>query len=374
MEEPIKYERRYELDWLRILAVILLFFYHSAKFFDMTDFHINNNEQDLGMTIFVAVLSVWLMPLFFLISGMAIFYSFRKRNAGVFVKERFKRIMIPFLFGILLLLSIHSYFEGVHKWGVTESYFEYYAFRYFRLDVFPYMGYYLWYLLILFIFSIIGLPLFLYFRKEENHGKIEKLTSFIKKPGAILLLGVPLVLSELITYALGLASFAYAGWQLPSYFIIVFYGFIFASDEQFREIMEKNVIFCLVVVPILTILVLLSYITGLLILFPILLAFAGVAWLTLILGLAGKFLNKKHEKLNFLNEIVLPFYILHQTIIVVIAFYIIGLEGVVFVKYLILVAIAFPITLGLVFLVRTNNVTMFLFGMRLKKKEVKLNE
>jgi hypothetical protein len=116
------------------------------------------------------------------------------------------------------------------------------------------------------------------------------------------------------------------------------------------------------------------YASGIFILSHIFLAFAGIAWLTLILGLANKYLNKKHDKLNFLNELVLPFYILHQTIIVVIAFYIIGLEGIVIVKYFILVAIALPITLGLVLLVRTNNVTRFLFGMRLKKKEVKLNE
>ena len=309
---------------------------------------------------------------------MAIFYSLRKREAGVFAKDRIKRIMIPFIFGILFLLSIHSYFEAVHKWGVTSTYFEYYAFRYFWLDIsraFNYFGYYLWYLLILFIFSIIGLPIFLYFRKEENHKKIEKLANFIKKPGAILLLGIPLVLSELITYALGLASGFYGGWQFASYFIFVIYGFLFASDEQFREIMEKNIVICAIAAPILSVLVGMMYaIIGIIILAHIFLAFAGIAWLTLILGLANKYLNKKYDKLNFLNEIVLPFYILHQTIIVVIAFFIVGLEGIVIVKYLLLVAIAFPITLGLVLLVRTNNVTRFLFGMRLKKKEVKVNE
>ena len=377
MEKKIKSERMYELDWLRILAIILLFFYHSAKVFDTTDFHINNNEQALGMTIFVGIVTAFIMPLLFLLSGMSIFYSLRKRDAGVFAKERIKRIMIPFIFGILFLLSIHSYFEGVHKWGVTSTFFEYYAFRYFWLDIsraFYYFGYYLWYLLILFIFSIVGLPIFLYFRKEENHEKIEKLAKFLKKPGAILLLGIPLVLSELITYALGLSSGYFGGWQFASYFIIVIYGFLFASDEQFREIMEKNIVICAIAALILTPLIGIMYSTGIIILVHIFLAFAGIAWLTLIIGLANKYLNKKHDKLNFLNELVLPFYILHQTIIVVIAFFIVGLEGIVIVKYLLLVAIAFPITLGLVLLVRTNNVTRFLFGMRLKKKEVKLNE
>ncbi|MHA1525543.1 MAG: acyltransferase family protein [Promethearchaeota archaeon] len=377
MGKKIKSERRYELDWLRILAIILLFFYHSAKVFDTADFHINNGERDFGLTIFVGIVTAFIMPLFFLLSGMSIFYSLRKREAGVFAKERIKRIIIPFIFGILFLLSIHSYFEAVHKWGVTSNFFEYYIFRYFWLDLLralTYFGYYLWYLLILFIFSIIGLPIFLYYRKEENHEKIEKLANFLKKPGAILLLGIPLVLSELITYALGLASAYYGGWQFASYFIIVIYGFLFASDEQFREIMEKNVVICAIVALISTPLIGIMYAAGIIILVHVFVAIAGIAWLTLIIGLASKYLNKKHDKLNFLNENVLPFYILHQTIIVAIAFFIIGMEGIVIVKYLLLVAIAFPITLGLVLLVRTNNVTRYLFGMRLKKKEVKLKE
>ena len=105
MEKQIKYERRYELDWLRVIAIVLLFFYHSAKVFDTTDFHINNNERDIGLTIFVGILTAWIMPLFFLLSGMAIFYSLRKREAGVFVKERIKRIIIPFIFGFLFVQS-----------------------------------------------------------------------------------------------------------------------------------------------------------------------------------------------------------------------------------------------------------------------------
>lgn len=65
MENTIKNERSYDLDWLRIIAIILLFFYHSAKVFDKIDFHINNNEQNIGMTIFVVIVIAFIMPLLF---------------------------------------------------------------------------------------------------------------------------------------------------------------------------------------------------------------------------------------------------------------------------------------------------------------------
>lgn len=80
MEKNTKYERRYELDWLRIIAIILLFFFHSAKFFDTDDFHINNNEQDIGMTIFVGILTTWIMPLFFPPLRNGYFLLFKKKR------------------------------------------------------------------------------------------------------------------------------------------------------------------------------------------------------------------------------------------------------------------------------------------------------
>ena len=68
IEKPVmkstKAERRYDIDWLRFSAILILFFYHSAKAFDTTFWHINNSVQEIGMTIFVGVLSMWIMPLF----------------------------------------------------------------------------------------------------------------------------------------------------------------------------------------------------------------------------------------------------------------------------------------------------------------------
>jgi hypothetical protein len=66
----------------------------------------------------------------------------------------------------------------------------------------------------------------------------------------------------------------------------------------------------------------------------------------------------------------MPFYVVHQTIIVIIGFFVVQLDLIVFLKYLIISSISFVIVLGLVMVIKQFNVTRFLFGMGLKKKQV----
>jgi len=64
---------------------------------------------------------------------------------------------------------------------------------------------------------------------------------------------------------------------------------------------------------------------------------------------------------------VLPFYILHQTVIVAIAFYVVGWNLMVIEKYLIIVLASFAMICVLLYPVRQINLLRFLFGMRLKR-------
>jgi hypothetical protein len=188
-------------------------------------------------------------------------------------------------------------------------------------------------------------------------------------PGGIYVLIIPLVLAELITYSVGLSSMSYGGWQIPSYFVILMYGYLFASDSRSKEYLEKNMRIAAVLAPISTVLILLVYAAFFnVFLWAIFLSLAGLSWLIVILGIGSRKLNFNHQRLRFLNEIVLPLYILHQTVIVVVDYYVVSLDAFVLIKYFLVIAIALPITVGLVILVRTNNITRFLFGMRLKKR------
>ncbi len=65
-----KPERRYDIDWIRILAVLLLIYSHSACIFGYPSWQVNNAQRSAGMTQFMSFTSLWHMPLLFLVSGM----------------------------------------------------------------------------------------------------------------------------------------------------------------------------------------------------------------------------------------------------------------------------------------------------------------
>ncbi len=164
---------------------------------------------------------------------------------------------------------------------------------------------------------------------------------------------------------------------MPTYLIFFILAYVVASDSQFIESIDKNGLIALIVGIITSLLIIgvfgvfgldiLVSPTGYFTLTP-LWAFNGWCWIVAILFLGRKFLSFDHKFLGLSNELVLPFYILHQTVIVAVAFFVVGMTTIVIVKYLIIVFAAFAIISLLLIPIRQINVFRFLFGLGLKKK------
>jgi hypothetical protein len=101
---------------------------------------------------------------------------------------------------------------------------------------------------------------------------------------------------------------------------------------------------------------------------PVSMAWAlnGWCWVTAILGFGRKYLSFNHKYLKTSNELVLPFYVLHQSVIVAVAFYVVELNLPVIAKYLLIILTAIPIIATLLYPVSKVNALRFLFGMRTK--------
>jgi hypothetical protein len=97
-------------------------------------------------------------------------------------------------------------------------------------------------------------------------------------------------------------------------------------------------------------------------------ALNGWCWVTAILGFGRKHLSFDHKYLRASNELVLPFYVLHQSVIVAIAFYVISLDLIVIEKYLLIVLASFSIIVALLYPISKINLLRFLFGMRMRKR------
>jgi fucose 4-O-acetylase-like acetyltransferase len=100
-----KPERQNDIDWLRVLAMLTIFLFHCARFFDHDGWHVKNNQLNLGMSVFVGFLVQWIMPIFFILSGKSTYFALTFRKGGQYIQERFRRLIVPLIFGIFVLIS-----------------------------------------------------------------------------------------------------------------------------------------------------------------------------------------------------------------------------------------------------------------------------
>jgi peptidoglycan/LPS O-acetylase OafA/YrhL len=76
---PTRQERLYYLDWLRVLAILTVFLYHTLRPFDTTYWHVKNTDQSLAITILLFFFSQWGMVLFFVLAGAACWFALSSR-------------------------------------------------------------------------------------------------------------------------------------------------------------------------------------------------------------------------------------------------------------------------------------------------------
>jgi len=192
--------RRYDIDWLRVLAVLLLFPYHTNRIFDtLGPWYIKNASLSKAMTYFTAYVYPWHMPLLFLLAGASTWFALGYRSAGQYTKERFIRLLIPLVFGLLVIVPPQSYFGLLNHTSASVSYLEWYP-SFFGVNSSDLDGYFLggftlghlWFIALLFLFSLLALPLFLYLRRRESGKQLTGWpAAFFSLPGTIFLLAIP---------------------------------------------------------------------------------------------------------------------------------------------------------------------------------------
>ncbi len=239
----IEKKRYYDIDWLRVLGMLTIFLFHNARFFNEEDWHVKNFELDFGMTVFVAVLNQFIMPLFFVLSAFAIYYALKKRTRAEFLRERIKRLLIPLGVGIFTHIILQVYIENLTHgrftgtfWQFIPCYFDgFYGFG----GNFAWMGLHLWYLLMLFLFSWLMLSTFQRIRQSGNF--TARLADRFVTPIGIYLFIIPLFLMELLVNlspdTLGRRDFG--GWSPLMYLIFIVIGYLIATDERYRPAIER---------------------------------------------------------------------------------------------------------------------------------------
>ena len=364
--------RRYDIDWLRVLATGVIFLFHTARFFNDEDWHIKNNVTSYGASIFVTILNQWIMPLFFVLSALSISYALAKRSNGQYLSERFQRLLIPLVFGIFTLIPPQVYIERVSHAQFSGSFFQflphYFEGMYGFGGNFAWMGLHLWYLLMLFLFCLLTLPLF---RILLNNTRVADALSFFHKTGAIFLLCIPIILIEMLvnTQPETIGRHDFGGWSIFSYLVIFMLGYLISLDSRFQATTARHAWPAIALGVLATTGGFLAFeffnLSDRDVVFAILRGFNTWAWLIAFMGLAARYLNFSNKFLDYANEGTLPFYILHQSVIVIVAFFLANAPLGVPVKYLLLAITSFAIIMALYEgLVKRARVLRYLFGMK----------
>jgi glucans biosynthesis protein C len=370
--------RRYDLDWLRVIAILLLLFYHCGMAF-VTEWgwHIKNADTSNIFQEWMYFLSRWRMALLFFISGAGTWFVLKRATAGQYLSRRVLRLFIPLVFGMLVIVPPQIYMERLNQGAPFNSYFDFYP-SVFEFRPYPqgnFSWHHLWFIAYLFIYSLIGVPIFLFLRSETGQAIVRRFSARLNAPTLYALGLVPALLyASLIMKFPGPQDLLHDWAWFLVYFTYFVYGFIFTLNDRFTTLLESNRQSSLR-------LACLCYITicyfrwndrepaweysPSALLFLGLIALNSWFWVLTILGYGRRYLNRTSPLLHYCNEGIYPFYILHQTVIVILAFYVVRTTDTILTKFLFLSAASFIVTVALYhFLVRPFAITRFLFGMK----------
>ena len=339
-------QRRHDIDALRALAFGLLILYHLAMLY-VSDWgwHLKSSYLTEALQMPMLMLNRWRMDLIFLISGISTAFLLQRRKVAAFARERSGRLMLPLIFGMLVVVPIQPYAQGVAN-GLVEPGFVQFLARYYTAATWPekafdgwehgYTWNHLWYLAYLWCYTML---LALLQPVLNSPVGLRLRQSFTSLRGLQLLL---LPALPLFIYTVSLQSrfpntndLIHDWYAHPVYFTIFLYGWCLASsDALWAELaaLRKRALG-------------LTLATGAVYLGLVTL-FWGVqevstteqwliwalrnayVWLMLctILGWGHATLNRPWRWLPWANQAVYPWYVLHQSLIVLLAYWLVPIK------------------------------------------------
>lgn len=333
-------ERRYDLDWLRVIAFGFLIFYHIGMFYVTWGWHVKSPHAGPWLEPVMALINPWRLPLLFLISGIALRFAIDKSRLTQFVPRRFMRLFVPIVFGMLVICAPQAYFELYSKGETGSDFWAFYG-QYLDFDmefsILTPTWNHLWYLVYILAYTLAVVALLPLLRWLD--GPAEELFSWLGR-GALgwRLLLVPVL--PFLCYAWLLAPrfpsthAFYNDWaNHAELFSIVLIGWFAAKSPAFWGAVQRHLGPAIVLALGLLLVLAAVRLTwgaaradqGLATLMTLLrTVFMWVA-IVAMLGLAQRYLNRDGPVLRFLTEAVFPYYILHQTLIVAVGFWVGGL-------------------------------------------------
>ncbi len=352
-------ERKYYLDNLRWMAILLLFPFHAAQIWsggEYSGFYIWSHTNT-PLYVFSTAVYPWYMTLLFTIAGMSCKYALQKRTTRQFVVERAKKLLIPFFFGVLVLVPVMTYIAEIFFNGYTGTYWQQYGLFFTKeTDLTGYRGGFtpahLWFLLYLFVVSLAALPI------------LPHLPKFRCRRASYLFLVLLFVPEWLCQYILNIG-----GKSFGQFMLLFLFGYDILSEEDIsREIRRCRLVSLTLCVLSGSLYVFLycfqnirsAWITGLYI-------FYGWTGILALLGIGQASLNFHNRLSHYFTRASFPVYILHMPVVVVVGYYVLhfplGVAG----QFFTIVLLSSVFTFGIYEIVKRIPVLGFFLGIPKRK-------
>jgi len=345
----INSQRRYDIDWLRVIAITMLLLYHVAIGFQswglMVGF-ITNKQSWENLWIPMTLLNVWRIPLLFFVSGMGVYFAIQKRNWKQVFTERAKRIALPFIFGMLFIVPLHIV--------LLQSYYSW------ELSYTPNPSH-LWFLGNILIYIFVLLPIFIYLKNNKNKYLLIKLRRLFANP-----LGLIIVVFFFIAEAMIIKPYPFEHYAMTAHgfflgLLAFIFGFLFmySGTAFWKMLINWRWVFFILALALYLIRTYLGQI-------PLYqLSAESCLWIFSIFAFGHKHLNQPSKTLSYFTQGAYPIYIIHMFFIYLASNMIFPLSIDVRFKFVLVLGITFIGSLGFYDLfIRRINFVRPLFGMK----------
>ena len=329
--------RRHDIDALRFLVFSLLIVYHTAMLYlDGAHFHMKSTYLTEQLNFPMVFINRWRMEIVFIISGVSC-AMMTQTTRGAFLWRRVKRLLLPLVFGLLVIIPVQPYCEGVSN-GLVEPGYGQFLLNYFGGHVWPAGAFdgwqygftwnHLWYLVYLLLYTIVLVAL------QPLLARMRPLFAGLRGWRLMLLPALPALAATAFlklrypeTHALVRDWYAHA-----IYFTMYLYGWWLGNDKELWQELARLRWHTLLLAPC----AFAVYVGFDLIHSENLLTWASLGswpmrnvymWLAIcaILGWSFTLLNRPFAWLPWARQTVFPWYILHQSAIVVLAYWLVPL-------------------------------------------------
>lgn len=343
--------RRYDIDWLRVIAIGLLLLYHAVIGFQpwgiMIGF-IANDKPWPALWIPMTMLNVWRIPFLFFVSGMGVYFSLQHRSWKQLLQERTLRILVPYVFGMFCIFPVSVLiWQYYYKWDLTYTW----------------SPGHLWFLGNIFVYVLIFSPLFIYLKRNEEGRVVRVIKKIFSNPFGLLLVIAVFVAEALIVKPVPYELYAMT-WHgfflgLPAFF--VGFCFVLSGPAFWKMILKWRWIFLLAAVAFFTLrIVAFGMDTP-----AYLLAIESQCWILAVFSFGHKYLNRPGKTLRYLSEAAYPVYIIHMIFLFLASLLIFPLDLATPLEFVLV--LAFTIAGCFVFyefVIRRVNVIRLLFGLK----------